>query len=486
MIALAEIIARLQSSGLLAQSAPRTGLSVSGVSDDSREVKTGDLYCAIRGYVHDGHGFLKEAADAGAVAALVEIPEVDLDLVQIKVADSRRAAAVAAQVVFGDPASGLRLVGITGTNGKTTTVHLARHVLSSRFRSGSLGTLGVIDASGACEATQLTTLGPIEFARSLAKLKQDDVEYVVAEISSHALSQGRVDGVTFDVGVFTNLSRDHLDYHTDFEEYRTAKMRLADLVSPSGTLVVNADEAAWSALASTGRTVSYGLKAEGDYRAREMTLAANGTRWTLLTPGGEAVVDLPLLGEFNVSNALAAAAVAGVFGFDAPAIAGALSQVPPVAGRLEVLSQSPLVLRDYAHTPDALSRALAALRPFVHGRLIVVFGCGGDRDPGKRPMMGQVAARGADYSIVTSDNPRTEAPEAIIEDILPGVGQAAHEVVVDRRTAIARALEMAGRDDAVLLAGKGHETYQVVGEERRPFDEKVIVDQLMSDTGGER
>jgi UDP-N-acetylmuramoyl-L-alanyl-D-glutamate--2,6-diaminopimelate ligase len=295
-----------------------------------------------------------------------------------------------------------------------------------------------------------------------------------------------VDGVTFDVGVFTNLSRDHLDYHTDFEEYRTAKMRLADLVSAGGTLVVNADEAAWSALTRKGRTVSYGLKAEGDYRARDMTLAANGTSWTLVTPGGEAVVDLPLLGEFNVSNALAAAAVAGAFGFDAPTIARALSDVPPVPGRLEVLSQSPLVLRDYAHTPEALRRAMAALRPFVPGRLIVVFGCGGDRDPGKRPMMGQVAARGADYSIVTSDNPRTEAPEAIIEDILPGVGDAAHEIMVDRRAAIARALDITGKDDAVLLAGKGHENYQVIGQERRPFDEKVIVDQLMSDRPGER
>jgi UDP-N-acetylmuramoyl-L-alanyl-D-glutamate--2,6-diaminopimelate ligase len=481
VIPIADILARLQSCGLLAESVPRIGLTVTGVSDDSREVRAGDLYCAIRGYVHDGHRFLSDAAEAGAVAALVETPETGVDLPQIKVADSRRAAAIAAQVVFGDPAVGLRLVGVTGTNGKTTTVHLARHILSRRYSCGSLGTLGVIAASGEREQTQLTTPGPIEFARRLAKLKKDGVEYVVAEISSHALSQGRVDGVTFDIGVFTNLSRDHLDYHADLEEYRATKSRLAELVDADGALVVNADDPAWSALPKRGRLIRYGLRAEGDYMAHDIDLGPAGSHWTLVTPERPVPATLPLPGEFNVSNALAAAATAGAFGFEPQEIADALATVPPVPGRLEILSDRPLVVRDYAHTPDALRRALAALRPLARGRLIVVFGCGGDRDPGKRPLMGRAAAEGADYAIVTSDNPRSEPPEAIIAEILPGLGDAAYEDNVDRRAAIARALEMAEPDDAVLLAGKGHEDYQVIGAERRAFDEALIVKELLSE-----
>ena len=481
MILIADILARLQSFGLLAQPVPRTELTVTGVSDDSREVRAGDLYCAIRGYVHDGHRYLKDAVEAGAVAALVETPESGVDVPQFQVADSRRAAAIAAQVVFGDPAVDLKLVGVTGTNGKTTTVHLARHILSRRYASGSLGTLGVIDASGKREETTLTTPGPIEFARRLAKLKQDGVENVVAEISSHALAQGRVDGVTFDVGVFTNLSRDHLDYHTDIEEYRATKSRLADLVAADGALVVNADDPAWSALPDRGRLIRYGLRAEGDYMARDIKLGPHGSKWTLVTPEGPVPATLPLPGEFNVSNALAAVAVAaGAFDIEAPEVAKSLATAPPVPGRLEVLAEQPLVVRDFAHTPDALRRALIALRPLVSGSVIVVFGCGGDRDPGKRPLMGQVAAVNADFTIVTSDNPRSEVPEAIIADITPGLGSAIYEQHVDRRVAIARALDMAGPDDAVLLAGKGHEVYQIIGTERRPFDEALIVEELLS------
>ncbi len=480
MISLADVIARLETRGLLARAVARTQLFVTGVSDDSREVRRGDLYCAIRGFVHDGHRFLRDAQEAGAVAALVEAPEAGVDLLQIQVADSRRAAAHAAQLVFGDPAVGLRLVGVTGTNGKTTTVHLVRHILSQRYSVGSLGTLGVVTASGTRQPTQLTTPGPIEFARRLAELKEDGVEYVVVETSSHALSQGRVDGVRFDVGAFTNLSRDHLDYHSDFDAYRAAKARLAELVTAGGALVVNADDPAWSGMPERGRLIRYGLRTEGDYMAKDIELGSAGSNWTLVSPQGPVPATLPLPGEFNVSNALAAAAIAGAFDFAGPDIAEALADVPPVPGRLEVLSEQPLVVRDYAHTPDALRRALLAVRPLVSGSVIAVFGCGGDRDPGKRPLMGQAAAETADFTIVTSDNPRSEAPEAIIAEIIPGLGSALHELIVDRRSAIARALELAGPDDAVLLAGKGHEVVQIIGGERRPFDETEIVKELLA------
>ncbi len=483
MIPIAGVLERLHSYGLLTQPVPRTELTVSGVSDDSRQVGAGDLYCAIRGYVHDGHQFLREAEKAGAVAALVEDPETSVDLPQFKVANSRRAAAIAAQVVFGDPAAGLSLVGVTGTNGKTTTVHIARHILSQLCSCGSLGTLGMVTASGVRVSSSLTTLGPVDFARRLAELKDDGAECVIAEVSSHALSQARVDGVTFDLAVFTNLSRDHLDYHASYEEYLAAKLRLAQLVGVDGTIVVNADEPAWTELAEGRRTIRFALEATADYMATDIELNSTGSSWTLATPQGSSYVELPLLGEFNVANALAAATVAAVLGTDLRTIASALASTPAVPGRLEVIANEPLVLRDYAHTPDALRRALAALRPLVAGRLIAVFGCGGDRDPGKRPMMGRAAAEGADYVIVTSDNPRTEPADAIVADILPGVVGTPHEKIVNRREAIARAIGMAEPGDLVLLAGKGHEDYQVVGTERRPFDEADVVQEIVSRSG---
>lgn len=484
MIPIVDIIARLSSRGLAPTAGSVTDLVVTGVSDDSRRVQPGDLYCAIRGYADDGHRYLRQAAEAGALAALVEVETPDLDLLQIQVTDTRRAAAIAAQIVFGDPVDALDLIGVTGTNGKTTTVRLAQHVLSGRAPTASIGTLGVLDARGESWTTGLTTPGPIELARQLAELRDRGVAVVVAEVSSHALAQERVSGATFDVAAFTNLSRDHLDYHADFEDYRSAKLRLADLVAEDGALVVNADEPAWSELPHRDRWVRFGMRSEAEYSAREVELGVAGSRWRLHGPDGDAEVKLSLLGEFNVVNALAAAAIAGAAGVDVPAIGEALSSAPPISGRLEILARDPLVLRDFAHTPDALRGALAALRPLASGRTIVVFGCGGDRDPGKRELMGRAAAESADYSIVTSDNPRTEPPEAIVAEILPGLKGAPHEKEVDRRKAIARALELAEPGDVVLLAGKGHETYQIIGSERRPFDEALIVGELLSEREG--
>ncbi len=486
MIPISEIVSRLEARGLLVSPGPEIDLSVTGISDDSRRVRPGDLYCAIRGYSDDGHRYLEEAARAGAAAALVESRDARLELTQLEVTSSRRAAAIASQLLFGEPAEALTLIGVTGTNGKTTVTLIARHILGGEMPTAALGTLGAVDPSGHWSSTGLTTPGPVDFARLLSELKARGARGVVAEVSSHALAQHRVDGVEFDVGVFTNLSRDHLDFHSDFDEYLAAKSRLVDLVADDGTLVVNADEAAWSGLPQRHRRLRFGMSPDSDYRAVDVIYSAEGSQWKLVGPDGAADVKLPLLGDFNVSNALAAAATASAMrGMAVGELAEALEDTPQIPGRLEVLVREPMIVRDYAHTPDALRRVLGAAREVAEGRLIVVFGCGGDRDRGKRPLMGRAAADGADYSVVTSDNPRTEAPEKIIADILPGMGDASFEQIVNRRAAIARAIELADPKDLVLLAGKGHETYQVVGEDRTPFDEAEIVAELTrTDTGG--
>lgn len=382
---------------------------------------------------------------------------------------------------FGHPASTLRTVAVTGTNGKTTTVHILRALLDDPGApAASIGTLGVLmGASGTVipGGLGLTTPGPDELQRVLRELVDMGVRSVAMEVSSHALDQHRVHGVTFDAAVFTNFTRDHLDYHGSMEAYFAAKAALTGYVRPGGTSVVNAEEASWSALPDAGRRLTFGVR-RGDVTAADVQLDPGGSSWTLCYGTERLPVRLPLLGEFNIANALGAAAAAIALGIEPHTVTERLTAVPQVPGRLERIAVDPVVLRDYAHTPDSIEHALRTLRPFVPGRLIVVFGAGGDRDPGKRPMMGAAAERGADVVIVSSDNPRTEPPDAIVNDIERGMTRP-HLRIVDRRAAITHALELAGVGDLVLLAGKGHETYQVVGNERIPFDEKEIVTEIL-------
>lgn len=301
------------------------------------------------------------------------------------------------------------------------------------------------------------------------------------EVSSHALDQDRVAGLEFDAAVFTNLSRDHLDYHGTFESYFDAKAKLAAQVASDGVAVVNADDAVWKRLRPSSRIVRFGLTSkEADVRASNLVFAPSGSTWTLQAGGESTEVSLPLIGDFNVANALAAAAVMWARGMKLDTIGRRLSTLPQVSGRLELLLEHPAVLRDYAHKPDALERALDAVRPFVPGRLIVVFGCGGDRDRGKRPIMGEIAERKADVVIITSDNPRTEDPEAILDEIEEGMKRRDHIRVEDRHEAIRRAMQIAseGSGDLVVLAGKGHETYQIRGTTSYPFDEKDVVSEV--------
>ena len=438
------------------------------------------LYCAVHGSVRDGHEFVMAARERGAAAALVE-REQPVDVPQILIRDGRRAAAVAAEAWYDRPAAKLDLVGVTGTNGKTTSVTLLRHVLSALEPTGSIGTLGAFDPAGDAvpsEAGNLTTPGPIDLQATLAALVERGARAAAMEVSSHSLDQGRVEGLVFRAALFTNLTRDHLDYHKTLEDYFNAKAKLVQYLAPDGLEVVNADDPAWQRLRREHRRVTFGERG-GEVTARRVALDAAGARFELVTPTGQAEVRLPLLGRFNVANALGVAACTWGLGVPVDTVAECLTHAPQVPGRMERIAERPCtVLRDYAHTPDALERALETLRPLTTGRLIVVFGAGGDRDRGKRAPMGTVSVRLADFAIVTSDNPRTEDAEKILDDVEVGMRAKPHAREVDRRRAIARAFELARPGDTILLAGKGHETYQVIGTEHQPFDERAIVKEL--------
>jgi len=481
IVSVKEIKAALADRGLLVSASNDLPDQATGISDDSRKVSPGDLFIAVRGWNSDGHDFLEAAREKGAIAAIVEDPSRTA-LPSLVVREGRRAAALASATAYGEPARGLRILGVTGTNGKTTATSIMRHLFDDGdTSSASIGTLGVLvgsDGDVLPGGSGLTTPGPVELQRVLRALADRGVRTIAMEVSSHSLDQRRVDGLAFDVAVFTNLTRDHLDYHGTMEKYFEAKARLLDYLKPEGTAILNADAPQWRSLEPTSQTLTFGAEESADIQAEDVRFTSEGSEWRLVTPRGSADVVLPLIGDINIENALAAAAAAFALGHTPAIIASRLATVPQVAGRLEIISRRPTVLRDYAHTPDALERTLKTARAFTRGKLIVVFGCGGDRDKGKRPLMGEIAERDADCAIVTSDNPRTEDPDAIIDDIEAGMRSSKHERVTDRLSAIQRAIDLAEDGDIVLLAGKGHETYQIRGTTSYPFDEREIVKEM--------
>jgi UDP-N-acetylmuramoyl-L-alanyl-D-glutamate--2,6-diaminopimelate ligase len=490
-VPLQDVVERLRDGGLLRE-ATRSNPRVTGVSADSRLVVAGDLFCAWAGTTRDAHVFVGTAAEAGAVAALVE-RRVESDVPQVVVTDGRAAAALAADEVMGRPGRALVLAGVTGTNGKTTTVWLLRHLLASRYATASLGTVGAVLRDGVpLPGTEsLTTPGPVGMAVTMRAFLDHGTEAVAMEVSSHALDQGRVRALRFDAAVFTNLTRDHLDYHGTLERYRATKRGFVDLLAPDGVAVLNADEPAWDGLESRcARSLRFALEGSrgsgtAEVVATGLVQTASDTQFLMRTPWGEAEVRFPLPGAYNVQNALAASAAALGIGLSLEQVVAALTAAPQVPGRLERLTDWPCpVFADYAHTPDALERVLGAVKGVTQGRLIVVFGAGGDRDAGKRPLMGEAAARLADVVVVTSDNPRTENPDAIIDQIVAGIERTDVIRITDRRAAIERALELAEPVDSVVLAGKGHETYQVLGTETVSFDERQVVADWISRKGG--
>ena len=480
---LEKITGALEQSGLLAGVRGDLPDSFELITDDSRNVVDGALFIAVRGSARDGHDYLDRARELGASAAMVEDPS-RTTLPAIVVREGRKAAAIAAGAAFGDPSRELRMIGITGTNGKSTTAGILRHLLDHHgSRAASIGTLGVLfgtEAEVVPGGAELTTPGPVELQRVLRELVNRGVKTVAMEVSSHSLDQRRIDGLEFDAAVFTNLTRDHLDYHKTMEAYFDAKARLMEYLKPDGAAAVNIDDENWLRLPNSRKKIRFGVGREAEVRATEVKFFPSGSEWNLLHGGESVPVKLPLIGDVNVHNALGAAAVGVTFGLTLGEIARMLANLPQVPGRLEVISQKPTVLRDYAHTPDAIERALAAIRPFTDGRIILVFGCGGDRDRGKRAEMGRAAEAGADVVIITNDNPRTEDPEQILDDIEKGMTTGRHQRIVRRKAAIDTALREADDGDVVLLAGKGHETYQIVGTTKLPFDEKLIVRELLA------
>jgi len=483
-------------SQLLAETVPEmpqpvAALRVSGLSLDSRSSRPGDLFFARSGVSHRGADFIAQAFDNGAVAALVDAAELSADDVAafarpvLRVTGLDAAIGALASRFYGEPSRAMRVIGITGTNGKTSCAHyLAQALNRCGLRTALIGTVGN-GFPGRLRAATHTTPDAIRLHAELARLRSEGAQAVVMEVSSHALDQQRVAGVRFAAVGYTNLSHDHLDYHGDMVRYAAAKARLfLDYAAP--IQVLNADDSACAELLARpcpagGERIGFSLSAgRAPVFADQLTLQPQGLMFELHTPWGEVLVTAPLLGRFNVANLLLVATLLGSLGYELGNIASALAALQPVSGRMERLAHdgAPTVIVDYAHTPDALEKALQAAREHLgqHSRLWVLFGCGGDRDRAKRPLMGRIATTLADEVVLTSDNPRTEDPQAIIAMIRAGIDEAQPVLIEpDRARAIADAIARADSQDIILLAGKGHETYQEIEGVRHPFSDQAQV-----------
>jgi UDP-N-acetylmuramoyl-L-alanyl-D-glutamate--2,6-diaminopimelate ligase len=481
-------------------------LVITGVAYHSGEVEPGGVFVALKGVRTDGHRFIYEAIRRGAAAILTEQElEAPAGVTVVRVAQARRALAHLSAAFYGHPSRELTLVGITGTNGKTSTAYLLEAILS---RAGhSVGVLGTINyrAGQKTWPAPVTTPESLDLQRLLRAMRAQGVSHVCMEVSSHALDLHRVDRAAFDVGVFTNLSQDHLDYHRDLEDYFAAKSRLfleilGNGAAAPGLAVLNLDDPRGHELHRRVRVpaLTYGCHPDSQVRPLTYKFRPDGIKARLISPMGEMEIDSPLVGPFNLANILAAAATALGLGLTPEEVARGIDALKGVPGRLERFGppEGPAVFVDYAHTPAAISQALGALQQLDFSRIISVFGCGGDRDRKKRPLMGRAAAAGSQLVVVTSDNPRSEEPLAVIKEIEPGIkaagldkiteatakqGKRGYVVVPDRREAIRLAVCLARPGDAVLVAGKGHENYQIWGAERRHFDDREEVAEALKD-----
>jgi UDP-N-acetylmuramoyl-L-alanyl-D-glutamate--2,6-diaminopimelate ligase len=468
-------------------------VEVSSVVYDSRQATAGSVFVALKGLQADGAAFARDAIRRGAVAVFAETPKpAEVTVPWFQVPDARLTLAALANVFYDRPSERLTLVGITGTNGKTTTSYLLASIFEAAgIRCGRIGTIGYRVGNRETAAARTTPEAP-ELQRMLQEMVQQGSGACVMEVSSHALSLRRADSLTFRAGIFTNLTRDHLDFHGNMEDYFAAKRRLFELLADGAPGVTNADDPRGSAFAAAAkRPVTYAIDAPADVRPGPLSLTLDGLGFEVRTPRGSVQIRSSLVGRPNVYNILAAVAAASSLDLPAGAIEQGIRAVGNVPGRFQVVSADAddvRVVVDYAHTDDALKNLLETARPLAPARVITVFGCGGDRDRSKRPLMGAVAARLSDVVIITSDNPRSENPEGIIEDIKRGIVLPADRIgpkgqgprstpylsIVDRKAAIERAIRDARPGDLVLVAGKGHEKYQVIGDKTLPFDDVEI------------
>ena len=456
-------------------------IEITGITIDSRKAEQGYVFICIRGMESDGHDFAAAAAENGA-AVIVAEHETNASLPTVIYDDTRIAMAELAAKFYGEPEKKLKLVGITGTNGKTTVSYLIKKILETAGKKvGVIGTNEILVGSDdvGIKSSTPTTPNSLELHQIFAKMLEMDAEYVVMEVSSHALDLHRVYGLCYDAGVFTNLTRDHLDYHKTMENYYLAKKKLFD-ISKIG--IINADDDYGARLLREVPCdkISVGT---GDcaLKASDIEIDASGVSFTAEYDGGKYPVRLSISGMFSVYNAICAMGAALSLGIDMQTIIAGLGQEKGVKGRLErvPVDTDYSIIIDYAHTPDGLENVLNAVNSFKKGRCIAVFGCGGDRDRTKRPIMGEIGTRLADLAIITSDNPRTEDPERIVADVVAGVKQGNYKVIVNRREAIGYALSVAEKDDIVLLLGKGQETYQIIGKEKTHFDEREVVREFL-------
>lgn len=475
----------------LISAVPRAALTGSGqvevrsIRDDSRLVEEGDLFVAVRGETVDGHDYVETALQAGAAAIVAETPmpsSLPQEITWVLVPDSRQALAFIASAWNQSPSEDLRVIGVTGTNGKTTTAFLLHHILKVTMRrAGLVGTV-VSDDGSRVERARYTTPGTIELQGLLGRMRDNGCPAVAMEVSSQGLKQGRAESIVFDAAVFTNLTQDHLDYHGSMESYFKAKRilfdQMAEAAGKKATAVVNLDDRYGEVLAREYegklRILTLGFGVNCEFKAGRVKQSRRGTEFQLEARGNSYLVRFPLIGRFNVYNALCALAASAAIKVPLREAVRALAEAPQVPGRLENVGsvEGASVFVDYAHTPDALHNVCRTLRELNPRRLITVFGCGGDRDRAKRPLMGKAASEHSDLCIVTSDNPRSESPEQILTDIERGMGGSAYERVLSRQEAIAAAVAAARGGDVILIAGKGHEDYQEGAEGRVPFDDR--------------
>ncbi len=463
-------------------------VSIQDITADSRAVKPNSLFIALDGATVDGHNYIDKAVDAGAVAVIVSKPvTVPADVCVITVDDTRQAMMVCVPYFFDYPANRMRMVGVTGTNGKTTTTHMIRHILKAQgFKVGVIGTVHIMIGDTSYPIHN-TTPDVVDLQHILHQMVQENMEYCVMEVSSHALALGRVSGVEFDTAVFTNLTQDHLDFHKTFENYLAAKCKLFEQVSAPNQVkdnkgaVINIDDSYGYRVMekTTAPTITYSTLGKGTLNASDVHMSTKNSQYTVNYKGESYPVSMNTTGLFNVYNTLAAIGACLQEGISMEAIDTALKTFSSVPGRFELIEEGQdfAVVVDYAHTPDGLQNILETAKAIKENRIIIVFGCGGDRDATKRPIMGRIAAEYGDKIYVTSDNPRTEDPVQIVKDVEVGVKEAlregtSYEVIVDRREAINYAIHDAKAGDIVIIAGKGHENYQILKNETIHFDDR--------------